>query len=112
MNDYDEDNNEEKYDDGYNEEKHMGQIFMSPFPGGMNIPNPYKDFNLWTGYTNFPLTHNMLEKICQVYGVETLQVITPYRLRLGVGKLFKPRDIMVSINKVLDILVNPSGNKI
>ncbi len=91
------------YKDKYDEELEM-PIMMNPMLGGMlPIPNPYKDFNLWTAYTNFPLTQGMLEEICGVYGVETLQVVTPYRIRMGVGKLFQARDVMTSVNNTLNV---------
>ncbi len=102
---------EQGYKDGYEDDKET-PIMINPMMGGMiPIPNPYKDFNLWTGYTNFPITRNMLEQISHICGVETLNVITSYRLRLGVGKLFQPRDVIVSINKALNILTNSSGEQ-
>ncbi len=95
---------EPTYKDKYDMDERDIPIMMNPMMGGMiPLPNPYKDFNLWTAYTNFPLTQGMLEEISHVYGVETLQILTPYRMRLGVGKLFQSRDVMVSINNTLNV---------
>lgn len=50
--------------------------------------NPGKVFNFWNGFTNFRINHDIRKMIEDVSGVETLDIWTPYRFRLGIGRLF------------------------
>ena len=50
--------------------------------------NPGRVFNFWNGFTNFRINNDILQLMEDVSGVETLDIWTPYRFRLGVGKLF------------------------
>lgn len=54
---------------------------------------PSRAFKLWVGHTDFPVTHAVAQKISRVPGVETLDVHTRYRFRLGVGKAFESRAV-------------------
>lgn len=49
---------------------------------------PSKLFNFWMGHVNFPLTHELVDRLQAVEGVETLDVLTPYRFRVAIGKAF------------------------
>lgn len=60
-------------------------------------------FKLWVGHTNFKLLQSSLDVIEECEGVETVDIMTPYRFRLGVGKMFKDRDVM---NTVKEALIN------
>lgn len=75
-------------------------IIMTPF--GML---PYtektscdKTFNFWTGHTNFTITKSIADILEKHSGVETLDVFTRYRFRIGIGKAFEDSLIMRSIN--------------
>lgn len=57
-----------------------------------------KIFNFWLGHTNFNLTANLVKAIENTDGVETLDVFTRYRFRVGVGKAFVDSDVMRNIN--------------
>ena len=56
-----------------------------------------KIFNFWVGHTNFDLTPVIVKKIELIEGVETLDVFTRYRFRVGIGKLFDSAFVMSSI---------------
>jgi hypothetical protein len=58
-------------------------------------------FNFWTGHTNFTLSASVSEAIEGIEGVEALDVMTRYRFRIAIGKLFKDRDVMFEIQKKL-----------
>lgn len=60
-----------------------------------------KIFNFWVGHTNFDLTENIVNIIECTPGVETLDVFTRYRFRIGVGKAFSDSDVMREINKLV-----------
>lgn len=62
---------------------------------------PGKTFNFWIGYTNFPITRKVHKLINNMTGVETLDVFTKYRFRIGVGKLFDEASVMRAIDKGL-----------
>jgi hypothetical protein len=60
-----------------------------------------KYFKFWVGHTNFKLLNSYIETVGLIEGVETIDVLTPYRFRISIGKLFKDRDVMVEIRKRL-----------
>jgi hypothetical protein len=57
-----------------------------------------KVFNFWVGYTNFNITKPIAYIIEKTNGVETLDIFTRYRFRIGVGKLFEDGEVMREIN--------------
>jgi hypothetical protein len=67
--------------------------------------NPTAYFNLWTGHTNFHITHEVHKVISNCDGVETFDVISPLRFRLGVGMLYDAatvcNGIVKDLNKIL-----------
>lgn len=56
-------------------------------------------FNFWTGHSNFNITKPICDIIETTDGVETLDIFTRYRFRVGIGKAFKDSDVMRIINK-------------
>jgi hypothetical protein len=60
---------------------------------------PGKIFNFWTGHSNFNITQKISNIIEDTYGVETLDIFTRYRFRIGVGKAFKDAEVMHDINQ-------------
>jgi hypothetical protein len=66
-----------------------------------------KIFNFWVGHTNFNLTKKLATTIEHIDGVETLDIFTRYRFRVGIGKAFNDSNVMRDINNTLyDILDN------
>jgi len=61
-------------------------------PMGLIPYNEYtassKIFNFWNGHTNFNLSEPIVNIIQKTDGVETLDIFTRYRFRLGIGKIF------------------------
>lgn len=55
-------------------------------------------FNFWVGHTNFDITESIAKILEQTEGVESLDIITRYRFRIGIGKIFTDRDVMSNIN--------------
>ena len=56
-----------------------------------------KSFKFWVGHSNFKLTEAFYKIIGQHPGIETLDILTPYRFRIAVGKMFIDRDVMTSV---------------
>lgn len=84
--------------------KEEGKLLLTPM-GAIPLSNhnsPNKIFNLWIGYTNFPLSHKVVKILSKkIPGVESLDIYTPYRMRVGIGKLFKPKEVMNNIDVIL-----------
>lgn len=57
-----------------------------------------KIFNFWVGHTNFSITKEICDILEESIGVETLDIFTRYRFRIGIGKAFKDSKIMTNIN--------------
>jgi hypothetical protein len=58
-----------------------------------------KIFNFWVGHTNFDITQSVASAIELADGVETLDVFTRYRFRIGIGKAFDDSKVKTDINQ-------------
>lgn len=58
-------------------------------------------FNFWVGHCNFNLSAKICSLIESAEGVETLDVFTRYRFRIGVGKIFDDGKVMRNINNTI-----------
>lgn len=80
------------------------QIKVISTPMGM-VPltehtDPNQIFNFWVGHTNFDISKDIVDVINHVSGVETLDIYTRYRFRVGIGKhpdFVKDRDVLNNI---------------
>lgn len=72
------------------------QMLFSPM-GVFKVPeelvNPNKAYTFWCGHTNFRLTLGTVEVIENTDGVEVFDVLSPYRFRIGIAKLFKSVEV-------------------
>lgn len=105
------DNNDSDLDD--DEDSQVGSVgnnlvfFTSLGPVPLtNENNPEKLFNFWVGHTNFDITHKVLNILKKAQGVEVLTIYTRYRFRIGVGKLFVPKNVMNEIETSIRELFN------
>lgn len=57
--------------------------------------------SLWELHLNFPISHSLQRKIESVPGVEILIIGTPYRMKIGFGKLFDKDEVRIKIQQVL-----------
>jgi len=62
---------------------------------------PSKIFNFWVGHTNFTITDAVAEIIDEAEGVETLDIFTRYRLRIGIGHVFDSQLVKYNIEQLL-----------
>jgi hypothetical protein len=100
-----EEDNESHDDDDDETENHIIKsskpVRVIATPMGLIPYNEYtasgKIFNFWTGHTNFNITKNIARVIETTNGIETLDIFTRYRFRIGIGKAFEDRTIMKSI---------------
>lgn len=115
-------------DDTDNDDEESGQLVNNPFqiaakqvkvistPMGIVPINENtasgKIFNFWTGHTNFDITKGVFNILEVVDGVETLNVFTRYRFRIGIGKAFTDSYVMNNIqNSIYEYLENNYANQ-
>ena len=60
------------------------------------------DFNLWVLETDFKILTIHVEALEEIPGVESLDIWSPYRLRIGIGRLFKEEEVKESIEYILN----------
>ena len=66
-----------------------------------DVMNPYKQFKLWMGHTNFTINKSIAYAIKTTPGIEVLSIISRYRFLIGVGEMFDIRDVRVEIEQRL-----------
>lgn len=78
-----------------------------PTPAGAIPVNIYgsltKAFNFWMAHTNFDITSEIQDLIKVVPGVETLDILTRYRMRIGFGKVFNAYEVKQAIQKACGV---------
>jgi hypothetical protein len=95
----DEDFDNKETIDGHIEKKI--RVIVTPF-GIMPYDQENSIFsilNLWLGHTNFNISLGVADIIEKTEGVETLDIFSRYRFRIGIGKLFISNEVMSNINK-------------
>jgi hypothetical protein len=105
--DEDVDEDPTKYWDEENEEDlediKRSKVIVTPMgliPYSENT-NASKIFKFWVGHTNFTISQRIASMLEEIDGIETLDIYTRYRFRIGIGKTFNDREVMSNINKVL-----------
>ena len=105
--------------EGFGQMQPMIRSIMTPF-GILPLTEQSlasRHFKFWVGHTNFMLgdgnktgTEEFEKLIGSVLGVETVDVLTSYRFRIAIGKMFKDRDVMDNIKKRLVAFVKGNEN--
>jgi len=67
-------------------------------------------FKFWVGHTNFKITPKFYNIMSNVDGVESIDVFTPYRFRIGIAKLFKDRTVMAQVRKSMVDYIKENQN--
>ncbi len=57
-------------------------------------------YNFWVGHTNFKLRIADVKRIKDVNGVEALNIPSPHRFRIAVGKAFNEDDVKHSVSEL------------
>jgi len=95
---------EMEYEDPMVQRMPIQNVMSTPF-GFWRVDdamNPFKQFKMWMGHTNFSITPEVVEIIKSIPGVEVLQIMTRYRFIIGVGELFDIRDVRSTIETQLE----------
>ncbi len=86
-------------------------VLFTPF-GALSVHDHIyasSNFDFWLMHTNFDITESVAGVVEEVDGVETLEVMTRYRARIGMPKsgLFQPRDVMATVeSKIKEFFLN------
>ncbi len=100
-----EDEEEDYEGTDFEEDDENGQQFISMVPQQINPFFQLKKYNLWTGHTNFKISKPLIYIIKEELGVETLDVISPYRFHMSIGQRFDEREVKINVtNKVVNFL--------
>lgn len=89
------------------------KLIMTPL-GAIPITEhsmPGKVFNFWMAHTNFNITNDIGNIVEQTDGVETLDIFTRYRMRVGVGKAFDDGGVLRQIDKNIAVYLNRPKKK-
>lgn len=85
------------------EEGFEGDVLVGPHGAiplhESNLPSTL--FNFWLMHTDFSITWRVLNILERIDGVETLDVFTRYRARIGIGKAFDDKAVRAAIEKAL-----------
>lgn len=74
--------------------------------------SPSTLYNLFLLHVNFPWTKRDLTNIKDTNGVESLDVFTPYRARIGIGKAFTQAKVMYDVECALKANVPPTSTNV
>lgn len=95
------DDDEDDEDDDYLENEKSGFISLhaigGPFAG--NVPDTNKLFNFFLVETNFGITMKMFQGIDNILGVESIDKVSPYKLRVSIGHLFNEQTVQSEISR-------------
>lgn len=68
---------------------------------------PSRIFKFWVGHTNFNISPKVAKTIEDTNGVETLDIFTRYRFRVGIAKIFDSKEVRKDIERnIYKILKN------
>lgn len=64
---------------------------------------PGKTYNFWVMHSNFDITNTEKDILEKLSGIETLDIFTRYRVRIGIGKVFDEDEVKTEIEKQLGV---------
>ena len=69
---------------------------------GMTMANSaIKELNLWIVHTRTDLSRSLYSKIDEIEGIETLDIFSRYRFRIGIGKLFDANKVKHAVQQAV-----------
>lgn len=114
------DNEPQYYDEDGGDEDFEGKRFTMTAFGMHEIDDsfhPLREFQVWVGDTNMPITKKDAKNVCRVPGVEMFKPIGRYKFIVAVGKLFDFSEVRIDIEYVLcnknkiDVLIRHAENE-
>lgn len=93
----------EKLESGNKKNTYSGPTLIGPM-GVVPInegAKPSKIYNFWMLHSNFNISKPVIKILKECVGVESLDVFTRYRARIGIGKVFNDERVRNKITKML-----------
>lgn len=83
---------------------HLGPSIVTPEHGVIplhesNLPSAL--YRLWMVHTNFDVTEQVASTVENVPGIETLDIISRYRFRIGIAMAFDQTEVKNALRKAL-----------
>jgi hypothetical protein len=71
---------------------------------GILFPENAQDrrFNMYEGDCNFMVSISDFKKISSIQGIEMAYAVTPYKVRVGIAKLFNDKEVLNNVDKRID----------
>ena len=92
--------NEEEEEDEENPQEMPGIVLSQLSQMNPNV-NSYDDFNFFIAHCNFYINADIVNFLCRTEGIEALDILSPYRFRIAIGKLFATQEILDNIEAEL-----------
>lgn len=67
-------------------------------------------FDFWLCHTNFPLSKDNKRAIDNILGVESFNILTPYRFVISVAKMFDMKDVRKRLENIFKDKLDPLDN--
>ncbi len=102
----------EKWVDPISHEGTTGPVIVGPMgiislSEGVNLEEIY---NFYIMHTNFDITYDIKDKLEKLDGIESLDVFTRYRARIGIGLAFNEHRVFRSVEDLLITEEEPKFN--
>lgn len=95
---------EQEYEEKINKDN-VGPMLVGPMGiiplSDHNLPS--KNYNFWNLHTNFWIDEDVQKLIDNFPGTEVLDVFTPYRCRIAIGRLFDEDDYKEGLETALGV---------
>ena len=100
------DDYEEVWKDSYQKDDDKHNPIMQTPMGFMPINlynSPTKEFNLWMMHCDFYVTQEIKDIVNdEIEGIESINVVSPYRILIGIGIAFNERQVKLNIENRLN----------
>ena len=100
---------EDDFEGGYSDEPKLFSQLLTPVN-----QNPFfqlKTYNFWTGHTNFKITKAMALILSNVSGIESLDIVSPYRFHISIGHRFKETEVKVNFTSTAIAFLNEKNRR-
>jgi hypothetical protein len=85
------------------EESDRSNVLTQILAGQQNPFLQLRTYNIWTIHTNFKMSATLSLLVEDILGVESLEIVSPYRMYVGIGRVFEESEVKQTIqNKLLE----------
>lgn len=81
-------------------EQQEDKIIDSP-AGLLTVNNSVFQYDFWLIHTNFPIKRSVKKKLDTIEGVESLNIISPYRMIVSIAKMYSSQRVKLEIENFL-----------